>query len=399
MELVLEIQSTCQTVPLHASTHVFDVRGGVIGRAADCDWSIPDASKHLSNRHASISFRQGAFYLTDTSRNGTFTATGAQLPEQQAFRIESGARFRMSSFEILARLREPHAAADARSGLPLSKGTVIPDDIYLLNPLLAPDPHVQASTVDDGLAALHQPALEAHRCADYARIDVEHLPLPELVAPASSVPALAVESMPDESARSAVFWTQFGAALGVDLSALASDEREALAIKAAQLLAQSIGDLQQCLRTRSDLKDELQLVRTGTRLDSRDPLRSSAGSSKALALLLRPDVAGQVNGQQYIARAFHDVQAHQVALLSACRTTLRATLEQFSPQQLVLRFERAGDRPLLATAGKRWRAYGRYHRALLQDDEFSARLLARDFAQAYDEQVRLIATLHTAHQG
>ena len=72
-------------------------------------------------------------------------------------------------------------------------------------------------------------------------------------------------------------------------------------------------------------------------------------------------------------------------------------LEHFSPQQLTLRFERDGRRPLLATSGSRWRAYGRYHQSLCQDDDWSERLLARDFAQAYEEQVRLISTpLHRA---
>ncbi|WP_367946894.1 type VI secretion system-associated FHA domain protein [Klebsiella pneumoniae] len=54
---------------------------------------------------------------------------------------------------------------------------------------------------------------------------------------------------------------------------------------------------------------------------------------------------------------------------------------------------------MLATSGSRWRAYGRYHQSLCQDDDWSERLLARDFAQAYEEQVRLISTLYTEHQG
>jgi type VI secretion system protein ImpI len=63
-----------------------------------------------------------------------------------------------------------------------------------------------------------------------------------------------------------------------------------------------------------------------------------------------------------------------------------------SRQQLTLRFER-DNKPLLATSGRRWRAFGRYHQALRQDDDWSERLLARDFAQAYEEQIRLISTL------
>ena len=41
----------------------------------------------------------------------------------------------------------------------------------------------------------------------------------------------------------------------------------------------------------------------------------------------------------------------------------------------------------------------RLHAALAQNDDWSDRLFARDFASAYEEQVRLIATLNTDLQG
>ncbi|HAF91922.1 MAG TPA: type VI secretion system-associated FHA domain protein TagH, partial [Pseudomonas sp.] len=56
-------------------------------------------------------------------------------------------------------------------------------------------------------------------------------------------------------------------------------------------------------------------------------------------------------------------------------------------------------KPLLATAGSRWRAYRRWHERLQRDDDWSERLFARDFARTYEEQVRLIATLDTDLQG
>ena len=55
-----------------------------------------------------------------------------------------------------------------------------------------------------------------------------------------------------------------------------------------------------------------------------------------------------------------------------------------------LRDTRAADRS--------WRAYQRQYRLLEQDDDWSQRLFARDFAKTYEEQVRLIATLNTDHQ-
>ncbi|WP_134623086.1 type VI secretion system-associated FHA domain protein TagH, partial [Pseudomonas aeruginosa] len=199
--------------------------------------------------------------------------------------------------------------------------------------------------------------------------------------------------------RDEAFWQRFGQALGMDLEGLDGAAREALAIDAAGLLRQCIGGLQQSLRTRSELKNELRLSLSTLRDTGKNPLRFSADAGEALGHLLRDGKPGQLSGEQAVARSFRDLQAHQVALLGASRAAVRATLEHFSPQQLALRFERDGRRPLLATSGSRWRAYGRYHQSLCQDDDWSERLLARDFAQAYEEQVRLISTLYTEHQG
>jgi type VI secretion system protein ImpI len=76
---------------------------------------------------------------------------------------------------------------------------------------------------------------------------MESLMVPELVAPVEPEPA------GPESRRASErgFLGAFGAALGVDLKGLDHDAREALALNAARLLRQSIGGLQQSLRTRS----------------------------------------------------------------------------------------------------------------------------------------------------
>jgi type VI secretion system protein ImpI len=130
-----------------------------------------------------------------------------------------------------------------------------------------------------------------------------------------------------------------------------------------------------------------------------NPLKHTADSSEALSALLRGGKAGQLSAEQTISRSFRDLQAHQVALLAASRAALKGMFEQLSPEQLSLRFEREGRKPLIATAGSRWRAYRRLHSALEQNDDWSDRLFARDFAHTYEEQVRLIATLNNDVQG
>ncbi|APC16873.1 hypothetical protein BLL42_14450 [Pseudomonas frederiksbergensis] len=399
MELVFEMLNTKQFVPTDLCQKTFKQAGGVIGRGEDCDWIIPDRKRHLSNHHALISYRDGTFFLTDTSSNGIQASeSGARLRKGEAQRIEHGSVYVLGDFEIRARLVRDPATFDTEIGRPQAAGSIIPDDAFLdLDPLNALDQQERVYSEIDELSALNAPRQEPRQRADYARIDMESLLVPELVAaPAAPEPAPAPKAVERQSEG---FWEHFGDALGVDLKGLDHESREALAINAARLLKQSIGGLQQSLRTRSELKNELRLAQTTVQGTGKNPLKFAVDASEALGILLQGDKPGQLPAGQAISRAFRDLQAHQVALLTASRAAVRGTLEHFSPQQLTLRFERDGNKPLLATSGSRWRAYGRYHQALRQDDDWSERLLARDFAQAYEEQIRLISTLHTEHQG
>ena len=398
MELVFEILNTKQFVPTELCQKTFKQAGGVIGRHEDCDWIIPDHKRQLSKHHAMISYREGTFFLTDISSNGIQDSeSGARLRPGEAMRIEHGSIYVLGDFEIRARLVRDPATFDVEVGLPQPAGSVIPDEAFLdLDPLNALDQQERVYSEIEELITPSTTIEDTRQRADYARVDMESLMVPELInAPAEPAPVPVPKALERQSEG---FWEHFGAALGVDLEGLDHDAREALALNAARLLQQSVGGLQQSLRTRSELKNELRLAQTTVQGTHKNPLKFALDAGEALGILLLPNKPGQLPAELSIARAFRDLQAHQVALLTASRAAVRSTLEHFSPQQLTLRFER-DNKPMLATSGSRWRAYGRYHHALRQDNDWSERLLARDFAQAYEEQIRLISSLHTDHQG
>lgn len=380
MELVFDVVGAQQFVPGLATSKSFRQAGGIIGRAEDCDWVIPDHKRVLSGHHAEVSYRDGAFYLTDTSSNGIrLKDSGASLVRSQPQRIEHGSVYCLGDFEIRARLIQDPALFEGDIGRPQPAGSIIPDDAFLdLDPLVALDQQERAYAQVDELDALIRPPRSQAPQRDYAQIDEENLSLPELTMPAPEPQprrAIEPERLPPD------FWERFGAALGLELDDLDDDAREELALNAARLLRQSVGSLQQTLRTRSELKNELRLALTTVQGAGSNPLKHGSDTTETLSLLLRPGRPGQPSAEQAISRA-----------------ALKGLLAQLAPEQLVLRFERE-HRPLLATAGSRWRAYRRLHESLARDDDWSERLFARDFAKTYEEQVRLIATLDTDLQG
>ncbi|MBE7374327.1 type VI secretion system-associated FHA domain protein TagH [Pseudomonas lopnurensis] len=398
MELVFDMVGAQQFVPGLLTSKTFKQAGGVIGRAEGCDWVIPDRKRVLSGRHAVISYRDGAFFLTDTSSNGIqLKDSGASLVKGQPQRVEHGSIYRLGDFEIRARLIQDPASFEGDIGRPQPAGSIIPDDAFLdLDPLIAMDQQERVyAEVDDLDLTLGAPQRQAQQ-RDYARIDMESLPLPELVMP-QAAPEPTPEAEPERMPQG--FWERFGEALDIDLDGLDEDQRQAVALNAARLLRQNIAGLQQSLRTRSELKNELRLALTTVQSAGNNPLKHSADTREAMTTLLRGGKPGQLPAEQAIGRAFRDLQAHQVALLAASRAAVQAMFEQFAPEQLALRFERDGRKPLIATAGSRWRAYRRLHHSLGQDGDWRERLFARDFARTYEEQVRLIATLDSTHQG
>ena len=60
MELMLEVIYPPPSTQEPALTRLFRQAGGVIGRAADCDWVLPDRQRIISGRHAQVSYSDEA---------------------------------------------------------------------------------------------------------------------------------------------------------------------------------------------------------------------------------------------------------------------------------------------------------------------------------------------------
>src|ERR1700689_1465960 len=63
--------------PGRGGSIVFGVGGGGIGWGHDNDWVLPDPQRYLSAHHARVQFRDGTYYLLDTSTNGVYINDGS----------------------------------------------------------------------------------------------------------------------------------------------------------------------------------------------------------------------------------------------------------------------------------------------------------------------------------
>ncbi|WP_232252394.1 FHA domain-containing protein [Sphingomonas paucimobilis] len=118
MTLTLSIEGARRLDNGSPAELVLHRRGAIIGRAATCDWALPDPTRHVSSRHFEIRYDGGQYVLIDCSTNGTTLAqTGERLTAPH--RIADGDRFHVGAFVIAARLTgradgsQPAAAENA----------------------------------------------------------------------------------------------------------------------------------------------------------------------------------------------------------------------------------------------------------------------------------------------
>lgn len=394
MQLVLEVcDGGGDEPPLRK---VFDGVGGVVGRGAGCDWSIPDPSRLLSSHHGLIAYRDARYFLTDISSNGIrAVSSGKSLQKGQARLIVEGDVFQLGPFAIRARLIERMASHCQ----PLSTaGGVIPDDAYLgLDPVQEWDRQSMHGATPCELDALNdvQEAPSAWMSGDGVERDYLALPAQADVLVERVEPVL-----PDSQAPEAyeVFWAQFAKALGVSAQALDCAGREALAIKVAGLLRHAIDGLQQNLRTHDELHNELDLD-ASTLIKRPNALKDSLCIDSALASLLGTGELAQPCAEAAITQVYRQMQVHQVALLVACRTALRTSLATFAPGHLLASFERDDKVPRFFADRAHWRAYQRHYQRVVEADALNTGPLRGDFAKAYEEQVRLASALFATPPG
>ncbi|WP_239690244.1 type VI secretion system-associated FHA domain protein [Pseudomonas syringae] len=219
-----------------------------------------------------------------------------------------------------------------------------------------------------------------------AGVEGDYLCLPQLIA--SPIPGVSHrrEELTD------VFWGQFGDALGIELTSVDLATREASAIKVARLFKRCLAGLQQSLKIRNEITDELYADLSDITHPDVSGVESATGETLINSLLNEQPC--HLLTEETIARAFRELQAHETAMLAGCREMAQATLEHFSPRQLGWQFERDRGRPWLLTNGRQWRDYARHHHDLQRSGQWDEHLLAHNFAPAYQQQFRLIVSFH-----
>ncbi|WP_132253129.1 type VI secretion system-associated FHA domain protein TagH [Methylobacterium segetis] len=97
-------------------------RGIDIGRDQYLDWPLPDPGRAISGKHCEVRWREGAYWLHDVSRNGTFVNQTAQRL-QEPYRLRGGDRLYIGHYIIRVEIDGESGLSSAPAPVPVAHPT------------------------------------------------------------------------------------------------------------------------------------------------------------------------------------------------------------------------------------------------------------------------------------
>lgn len=158
---------------------------------------------------------------------------------------------------------------------------------------------------------------------------------------------------------------------------------------------ETVQGLCEVLSTRRSIKSEFRIDQTQIRPVENNPLKFSESVDEAMeALLIRPR-PGDLPLDQAMRQALNDIVAHQLAVMAGLQVALTNLLRRFDPVALRQRLEQTSMLDSIMPANRKAKYWDLFEELYQQiateaEDDFHG-LFGREFARAYNEQIRRLA--------
>jgi type VI secretion system FHA domain protein len=363
---------------------VFGVRGGSIGRAHDNSWVLPDPQLHLSGQHALIHFRQGAWYLEDTSTNGVYV-NGAALPlgRGSPHALRDGDQIGIGDYRLQANIdtdvAEPTGKASALAGQPgaetlsqLAVERVVPlrPAPRNVNPDLGASLNIEALISPDGADALIEAAQEklAARAEEKVQQRRERL---------RAATRARLEGQSPQSNDAQTGLQAFCRGAGIDPARLPPDAQSLHF--AGQLLREALLGIRDVLLEQESFRhrDRIELPQ--------EPVEGPSIDKMPIDEFLRALIEGhgrrEVDGVVLLRAVFRRAGRHEAALGPALRTALTQFMAHLEPGLI-------DSRRRDTVRNSSWDLFTEIYRSLMQtQDDALPHLFLESLAQSYLKQL------------
>lgn len=423
------------------SSIVFGVGGGTIGRSADNDWVLPDPLRYVSAHHARVSFRQGHYFLEDTSTNGTFVNDGdTAISKLGPHKLQNGDLLRFGEYQISVALEAEEAADPAA---PRTDSVAVPTSIHALKtigraaqtdigasldldqllipepssndsgpprkvaqaaglePVVPPDYAAQSGSQSGGFRP-HNAYGQAVARIPRAEPELETEPDEEVIARRIARLARAAGKDPRNAAAAsapALYDVQSGLqafcrGAGIDAEKLPADAQTRMMHLIGQLFREAFVGLKDLERSRNEIRNRF---RIDIQPPADDPRPSLARMTveELLVEVLHQHETRRLDGVQWLREQMSTAKDHENAVYQAMQDAFVEFVGRLDPAELEARFERAARRGKLRSADKaqHWELYADFYRNLVEKPaEHMPHTFVEAFSLAYREYLKKKST-------
>ncbi|MEM6820080.1 MAG: type VI secretion system-associated FHA domain protein TagH [Pseudomonadota bacterium] len=410
MQLKLQVSNELrQKLGAHAE-HVFDHRGGTIGRAAHNDWVLPDTNRYVSSVHASIEARDGGFYLVDTSMNGVYiNGSKDPLGPTQPYKLTFGTRLRMGSFRMVV--------SEIKTELDEDQQTMLRSDLFEDHAAIEPSAELSVELlVEDEMAdKIDLEELLDDRMASANMSMVTNSPFEEIAgaaldtSPADSMDEFADSTQPHTATvhrlpgarrsadvtnerRDVSTYRAMLRGLGLDPATLEARAADEIAYAVGKALRTALESSKAMRTERARAKQRLGISQTQQDVDDLTPTDITDDIADLLLGRgqLYPHPADNVRDQ------FRRLQHHGSAVQEAAEAAFKEVIALLEPTALRERLEALGAGKGMFTAAKKanlWDHFCQYVEALGQSSAGELPPFIREeFARAYAARLQTITS-------
>ncbi|MBL3526508.1 MAG: type VI secretion system-associated FHA domain protein TagH [gamma proteobacterium endosymbiont of Lamellibrachia anaximandri] len=426
MKLCLNVTTYRNQPPVTPLSAVFDEQGGTLGRSAGNLFVLPDPERFISGKHAAIVFRDGSFFITDTSTNGIYVGGSEQpLGRSNSAPLGNGDHLQIGDYEIEIVLEGDAGAAVPAFGVdnPFAAPPPPPTAASPAVDAFFPESEADEERVDTTpttnslFSVPPEPVASPITGSERDDVPVENeffqppQAIPEdwdsLTEAPLSAPPPAAEPAPEPHPEplpstkptaapsvSAALQDQEALRLilegaGIPQFDIPKDAAPETLRTLGALMREMVEGLMGVLRARAEIKSQFRMQLTTIRPVENNPLKFTVSVEEALSHLFKPDNTAYLSPMDAIREAVDDISAHQLAVMAGMQGALSAMLQRFEPEALERYFQQKGGRGLLESKNAwYWEQYGEKHKELLAEAEDNFQdLFGEEFARAYEDQI------------
>ncbi len=331
---------------------VLGVGGGSIGRAHDNDWVLPDPERYLSAHHARIRFRDGTFYLFDTSTNGVYVNDqNEKLGRRASHPLRDGDHLHLGGYQIAVSIdAEASEAPEASSIFPVAAGGEIAGargDLgadFNMRDLLQVAPEAPAGTATSDSSTRSAPTEDPGLLA-FDRSDQR--------PGAARANAAAHARAGQRSAENLGGLEAFCRGAGIDPKAFGEDGHARLLHLAGLMMREALVGLKGLALSQREMRDQ-QHIEVGREDPQRIGLTGLPVEDLLLRLLQGHD-AHRLDAVQWLRETLASTRRHDQAVARALRAALVEFIARLDPKALAPGGTAgAGEDPLVAALRERY---------------------------------------------